>query len=322
SRSSSRGTAPGEGWGWLIWLCVSRAAVSLAFMMYAGALPTLLADWNMTAAEGGLVQSGFNVGYAVSLVLTGWLSDRLGARRVFLWSSLAAALAALLVIGFARSFESGLLLFALLGLSQGGTYTPSIMLVAQGVAPARRGLAIGLLLAGASLGYAGSIALAAASSQVAGYRLAFLLCGVAPLFAAIAAWRAMRGRPNLVGGGRSLAAARKSEEIASRRPAVLLTLGYTAHCWELLGMWAWMPAFLLASLGPGSATDRVEQGIWIGIALHLSGCLAAFTMGHASDLLGRRTVLVGMGLLGAACSFSIGWLGEAPAGLLLAMGAL
>ncbi|SMF55695.1 Sugar phosphate permease [Tistlia consotensis] len=324
-QASLRGEAPPSRrgrWAWLAWLCASRTAVSLAFMMYAGVLPHLIQAWGMTAAEGGFVQTCFNVSYAVSLVLTGWLSDRLGARRLFLWSSAASAVAALLVAGFARSFESGALLFALLGLSQGGTYTPSIMLVAQGVAPGRRGFAIGLLLAGASLGYAGSIALSTAASQIAGYQAAFLLCGAAPLLAALAAWRSVRDRPNLVGHRRGRTAGDEAPHPRQRRWAVLLTLGYTAHCWELLGMWAWLPTFLLTFLAASSLTGALAQGLWIGIAIHLSGCLSAFTMGHASDRLGRRAVLVGLGLFGAACSFAMGWLGEAPAAALLLLGAL
>ena len=69
-------------WGWLTWLCTSRIAVSIAFMMYAGALPQLIQAWAMSAAQAGFIQTAFNVSYAVSLVATGWLSDKLGAQRV------------------------------------------------------------------------------------------------------------------------------------------------------------------------------------------------------------------------------------------------
>jgi len=304
-------------WEWLLWLCGSRAAVSLAFMMYAGAIPELIGDWGMTAAQAGFVQTVFNGSYALSLVLTGWLSDRLGARRVFLWSSWCTAAVGVLVALFARSFESGAILFALFGLFQGGTYTPSIMLVAQGVPSERRGSSIGLLLAGASLGYAASIAAVTAAIALVDYRLAFVICGGAPTVAAMAAWMATRGRPNLITWRRSAAPA--APAFSSRRTSALLTLGYTAHCWELLGMWAWMPAFLLASLAASSAVETMTQGIWIGIAIHLSGAVSAFTMGHASDRFGRRSVLIALALFGAVCSLSIGWLDQAPSAVLLGL---
>ncbi|MBL27991.1 MAG: MFS transporter [Rhodospirillaceae bacterium] len=289
-------------------------------MIYAGSLPALGIAWAMSDAEAGLVQSVFNFAYALSLVAAGWLSDRLGARRVFLWSSACTALAGIMVAGLARSFESGLVLFALFGLFHGGTYTPSIMLIAQGVPSARRGLAIGMLLAGASLGYAGSIAIASAATAFASYREAFVVCAIAPAAAFLFAKTGTRGRPNLI--VRRHASVDLPKGQSDRHASILLTLGYTAHCWELLGMWAWMPAFLLSALAASSAAGQLVLGVWIGIAIHLSGCLSAFTMGHASDRFGRRTVLVLLGILGAASSLAIGWLEQAPAALLLAFAAL
>ena len=315
--------SPSRPTAWQGWLCASRASVSIAFMMYAGAVPQLIDAWSMSAAQAGLVQTGFNAGYAGSLVLTGWLADRMGAKRVLLWSSLATALVGILVAAFARSFEAGLVLFTLLGLSQGGTYTPAIMMVAQGVDRARRGAAIGLLLAGASFGYAVSIALSTALSQLAGYEVAFLICGVVPTFSAIAAWLGSAGRPNIV--PEKAADGPTQAPRGDRRAAAMLTLGYTAHCWELLGMWAWMPAFLLTSiaLSDGAASAGVlAQGLWIGVVIHMSGCLAAFTMGRASDRFGRRAVLICLALLGAGCSFSVGLLQDLPSPVLLAFAAL
>jgi MFS family permease len=83
-------------------------------------------------------------------------------------------------------------------------------------------------------------------------------------------------------------------------------------------MWAWLPAFLTvcgltaAMPGSGAAGGAAIQGVWIAAAIHLSGFLSSLTMGKASDRLGRRTVLMAMGLLGAACSLTIGWMQMLP----------
>src|SRR3546814_15969037 len=60
---------------------------------------------------------------------------------------------------FARSYLSGLVLFSLAALAQGGTYTPGIMLIADRYPPERRGAAMGWLIASTSLGYALSLVL-------------------------------------------------------------------------------------------------------------------------------------------------------------------
>jgi MFS family permease len=299
---------------------MSRLGASLAFMMYAGALPILILAWNMNASQAGLVQSTFNISYASSLVVTGWLSDRYGSKKIFLWSSWLSALTGICVALLARSFPSGLLLFSALGLSLGGTYAPSIMLVAENTPSARRGRGVGLMLAGASLGYAGSIALSNAH-LLTDYRVSFFICGIAPTVAAIAALYATRAIPNFV-HPRSSTHTDKGTIPWARRESLLLTFGYTAHCWELLGMWAWMPAFLAMVFSSSQTMSGTTQGIWIGMALHLSGCISAFTMGSASDHFGRRNVLISLAVLGAACSFAIGWLYNEPAPLVLVVAAI
>lgn len=306
---------------WFVLLCASRFATSLSFMVYAGALVPAMQAWGMSAGEAGSIQTAFNVGYALSLVGSSWFADSLGAKRVFLCASWATALTGVAFAVFARSAESGLLLFALMGLTQGGTYAPSIMLVAQGVPADRRGAAVGWLLAAGSLGYFASIALAAGLAERFGYEAAFIACGLGPLLAALLATPGLLGRPNLVAGG-GARRLRGAFRFLSDRRSFLLTAGYTAHCWELLGMWAWLPAFLTASLAGAGGDGAGVRGLWIAGAIHLSGFLSSLLMGRASDRLGRRAVLVAMGVLGAACSFTIGWMDGMPLALVLAVAAL
>jgi MFS family permease len=102
-----------------------------------------------------------------------------------------------------------------------------------------------------------------------------------------------------------------------------LTAGYTAHSWELLGMWAWTPAFVTASLAlSGAAATRATQvGAYLTAGFHLMGIWSSFSMGRLSDRLGRRTVLIGAAAASAACSLLFGWLVAAPLWLLLGIGA-
>src|SRR5215213_4830386 len=81
---------------WLVLLCTSRVGFSLIFTVYSASLPLLLGAWHMTAAQAGLVQSGWHVGYLISLFVAGMLTDRIGARKTFLLMSVAACAAAVL----------------------------------------------------------------------------------------------------------------------------------------------------------------------------------------------------------------------------------
>lgn len=108
--------------------------------------------------------------------------------------------------------------------------------------------------------------------------------------------------------------------LASRR-SVLLTARYTAHCCELLGMWAWAPAFLMVTLGTQIGWSPAVLGVLVACMLHLFGAVATLLSGGLSDRLGRRLILVTMALAGAV-SFTFDWSADWGATVLLVLAAL
>ena len=297
-------------------LYLSRLATCTVAMTYAGALPFLRPVWGMDAAAAGSVQSAYNLGVALALLVASWLAGRVGARRVFLASSWAAAVAAVAMALFARSHASALVLVALVGATQGGAYAPALMLVAELAPSARRGIAMGFLLASGSFGYWLSVSGGLGISAWADYRWAFALCAVGPLIGAVAGWLALRGHPDRPGGGASAAGVGVWAALLSPA-ALLLTLGYVAHTWELLGLWTWLPAFLAHALD-GAGLGAVALGLVVASAVHLAGIVATLLAGTASDRLGRRVVLIGAAAMGGVLTVATGWsAGAAPALVLM-----
>src|SRR5256712_7632682 len=123
------------------------------FMTYAATLPVLRGAWEMSATAAGSIATGFQLGYAVSLLFFSSLADRVGARRVFLGSAWLSAVSALAWALWARSYVSGLVLYTLVALSQGGSYTTAIMLLADRYPAERRGAALGRLIASSPARY-------------------------------------------------------------------------------------------------------------------------------------------------------------------------
>lgn len=308
--------------GWLLALCLARAAMMAMFMSYAAVLPVLLPAWNMSATMAGSISTGFQGGYAVSLLVFSALADRIGARRVFVWSSWLTAGSGLLFALFARSYVSGLVLYTLVAIANGGTYTTAIMLLADRYPPARRGAAVGWLIASSSLGYALSLALAGAALAWGGYPAAFLVSACGPLVGAVIVAFALRGTPNVVHARHP--ESRFGSAVMKNPRAVRLITGYTFHSWELLGMWAWVPAFLAAAFTVGGAGSvrAVELGAYVSASFHVIGLVASSSMGGLSDRLGRRTVLLALATISAACSFLFGWLIGWPLAVLLTVGAV
>ena len=129
--------------------------------------------------RGGIGRGRLPARLRLSLLVSSWLADRLGARNVFRVSAAASAVAIVLFALFARSYLSALLLYTLVAVAQGGTYTTAIMLVADRYAPGRRGAAMGWFLGASSLGYACALLLIGAALPFGGYPLAFALTAAA-----------------------------------------------------------------------------------------------------------------------------------------------
>ncbi|HEY3230953.1 MAG TPA: MFS transporter [Roseiflexaceae bacterium] len=313
---------PARGFdAWLLGICAARFLINLIFMTYAAALLVLKIAWGMSSTQAGSIPMGFQLGLSLSLLLFSWLADLVGARRIFLISAGLGAVMTLTFAAFARSYVSGLVLNTLVAFGLGGTYTASIILVADRYLPARRGAAMGWLLASSSISYAASLLLSGAMLTRGGYPSAFPVTAAGAPAGLAVGWLVLRSTPNVVHPRHE--GVHTASEVLRNPDAARLIVGYTAHSWELLGMWAWAPAFVAASLAmSGSKTlAAVQSGAYLAAVFHVMGLLASTTMGHLSDRLGRRTVLLALAAASAVCSLVFGWLIALPTVLVVAVGA-
>jgi MFS family permease len=205
-------TAPGRLS--VVGISATRILLYANFMTAAACIPTLRQAWGLSAAEAGSIVTSFTIGYALSLFAFGWLAERQGAKRATVLSVLASALASAAFGLFARDYVSALVLYGLVGLTQGGSYTPLIMVFSDNTPAERRGAAMGWLIASTSLGYALSLMLSAAALAISGWPLAFLVTGLLPALGALALLWLLREARNVVherpagGGAVSLAPGR------------------------------------------------------------------------------------------------------------------
>jgi MFS family permease len=158
----------------------------------------------------------------------------------------------------------------------------------------------------------------------AGWRAALGVLALGPLLCfvlSLALFRGERSRARRAGPrqGFSLDA-----DLSGNRPAQLMIVGYVFHSWELLGMWAWTPAFVAAALVvQGTGAERAAGlGATLSALFHVMGIVASAVGGALSDRWGRTAVIAAMMLVSSACSFSFGWMLAAPLLLIVAVGSL
>jgi MFS family permease len=291
-------------------------------MAFAGALPALRVVWNMDASTAGGIQTVFNLSNAIALLAAAWLSDTLGARRVYLFCSWAGALALACLALFAHSAQSALALIVFVGLTQGGAYAPALLLAAELSAPNRRGMAMGQMLAAGSLGYMLSVFLSLSIASQYGPGAGFGACACGAFIGAAIGHVSLKGhRPVLVSHDAQRTAPRMRWRDLFGPASLCLLAGYVAHCWELLGNWAWTPS-LLSGVLQRYHMSAVSRALLIAAVIHLSGMLATAVIGALSDRFRRSTVLVVVAGAGALCSSLMGFSANWGAAWTLALAAI
>jgi MFS family permease len=316
--------SPGSG-GWLAAICASRTLAATWFVAYSAVLPLTQAAWSLSGRDAGLIQAAFHLGYLSSLFIVGFITDHYGAKRAWLATGIAAWASPFAFVAFADGFWSAFWLHALTGLCQGGSYTPLLALINDNVERARRARAMGFLIAASSAGYALCLGVAALALNFTDWRGALAAVAVMPLVSWLLGLAVMRGTANKVHprpAGEPMLAALPA--VLRNREGMLSIWGYTFHNWELLGLWAWLPAFLTAALmasgaGTGEAAALALALSALTYVANIAGSIIGGTMG---DRWGRRQTILLWSCVSLALSFSIGWLMALPIALLVALACL
>lgn len=316
--------SPGSG-AWLAALCASRVLAASWFVAYSSVLPLTQAEWDLSGKEAGLIQSAFHLGYLTSLFIVGFIADHYGAKRAYIVTGIAACLSPWAFVLFADGLWSAFWLHAFTGLCQGGTYTPALALINDHVERERRGRAMGYFIAGSSAGYAICLGVAGLALQFTGWRGALAAVAMLPVISWISGVLVLRGTPNRVHArpvGESLLAALPA--VLKNRKGMLSIWGYTFHNWELLGLWAWLPAFLTAALllHGASAQDAATLALTFAGLTYVANIAGSIAGGTMADRWGRTQTILTWSCVSLALSYTIGWLIALPVALLVALACL
>lgn len=103
------------------------------------------------ALEYGYVTSGFQWGYAIGMVVAGWLTDRLGTRLGFACAITLWSVAAMTPGAATSATTLGIAMF-LLGLGEAANFPACIKTVAEWFPKRERALAVGIFNSGANVG--------------------------------------------------------------------------------------------------------------------------------------------------------------------------
>lgn len=282
-------------------------------MVFPGLLPMLQSEWSLSNTEAGWINGAFSAGYGVTVPVLVGLTDRVDARRIYL---LSAALGALAMLGFAvlaEGFWTAILFRVLIGVSFAGTYMPGLKLLGARLSGSGQSRAISFYSGAVAIGMALSVFVTGLATDTLDWRWAAALTGLGPLAAMALVALVIDAAPK--GAARASMAATAASTAAPvrvldfrpvfrNRGALGYMLGYAVHCWEMLGFWGWVVAYLSFALTlrpdpdfPFSPQEVAAVVLLIGWPASILGNEGALRWGRRRAISVYMLVSVAVGLM-------------------------
>jgi MFS family permease len=302
---------PAGQWRQLTLIAAVGLLASSPWFTAAAVAPALVAEWGLTGLQPALLTVMVQLGYVTGalLVAASGAADVIPARYLMAAGALAVAAVNAAFALLVRDFGVALPVRFLTGFALAAVYPMGLRVMASWFGE-RRGLAVGVLVGGLTVGSA-LPQLFKSLGVVAGadWPTVVLAASGAAAIAAVIALVGVREGPLSVSGDRfSLTYVRRAWHEPSVR---LANLGYLGHMWEVYAMWTWVPAFLAASF-VAAGTDEPALAALAAFAVVGVGGIGCAVAGAVADRLGRTTVTMTAMAISGTCALLIGLLFGAP----------
>ncbi|MEN3354406.1 MAG: hypothetical protein V7640_2564 [Betaproteobacteria bacterium] len=292
-------------------VCAAQVLVQIGAFFWPALLPTLAPQWRLTNGEAGWITAAFYGAYMLAVPVLVTLTDRVDAKRIYLFGVACGITGHLLFGLLADGFWSALILRALTGIGWAGTYMTGVKLLADQVDAKLMSRAV--TGHAASIGISGALSFSCADllADFSGWRSAFIVAG----FSATVAWciiaASVPRRPSRADPSADGYALFDFRPVLRNRSAMAYAQAYCVHTLEMNALRGWGVAFLgYVAMSTGAAETRFSPTLVL-TALGLIGTVASVLGNEAAIRLGRRRLIALAMAASVLVGGSIGFVGTA-----------
>lgn len=297
-------------------VCAAQVLVQIGAYSWPALLPSMIPLWRLTNSEAGWITGIFYAAYMCSVPFLVTLTDRIDAKRVYLFGVGCTVLSHLLFGLAADGFWSALALRALAGIGWAGTYMTGLKILADRVDEAMMSRAVTGHAAG--IGVAGALSYSSAGllAGLGGPGLAFVAAAASAALAwALVALFVPRGSRTRASDSDALFDFRP---VLRNRSAMAYSLAYCVHTLEMSAVRGWGVAFL-GFVATTAGGGELLPATAVLTALALIGTGASVVGNELAIRFGRRK-LIALAMLGStALGATVGFAGSASYGVAVGM---
>jgi MFS family permease len=270
-------------------VCAAQVLVQIGAFFWPALLPGMMTRWTLTNSEAGWITAIFYGAYLLAVPVLVTLTDRVDAKRVYLFGVGCTVLGHLLFGLYADGFWPAMVTRALTGMGWAGTYMTGLKLLADQVDAKLMSRAV--TGHAASIGISGALSFSCADllANLYGWQSAFLVAALSAALAWLLIALAVPRRKSAKSRSTDAGALFDFRPVLRNRSAMAYALAYCVHTLEMSALRGWAVAFL-AFVAIGAEGTQLSPAVVV-TGLGLVGAVASVIGNEAAIRFGRRRLI-------------------------------
>lgn len=267
-------------WKWTPVLAGAFSVLVVSYALrygYGVVAPPMALDLALTNEQVGSIVTSYFVAYAVFTPLAGFLADKFGFKRtVALFTAVMGVGSALM--STSTSFEQCIAFFFIVGVGAAAAWAPMATLARRLIPSRKRGLALGIIDSGSSVGYMISSFSAPPLIASFGWRSHWTVWSLASLAVAASSLLVL---PSL-----------RVRVLPSLQAPKSISFWLIALSYMMFGVTLWVPLAFLSKFGLSEVGLDYWAASLLGVAVAAASIPGKLLLSHLSDVAGRSCVLL------------------------------